>query len=107
MNTFLEAVGGDDLYVKIEVERDGEALNIAGATFQIVGKFWASDASYVFNSTDFDILDAATGQAIIRVPGTDTEEIEDKVEVNFRVRMIEANGDRTTVDYGLIKFHAG
>lgn len=99
----LEVVRGDTIPLKAVVSRDGSVMNIAGSTFRVAGKRWLNDSSYIFESTDYEIVSSVEGIVVITIPPEATEGITDTIDVHTDIEMIEADDRKTTVARGILR----
>lgn len=99
----LTATKGDLIPLRCAVVRNGSALNITGATFQLTARQWLSDTVPLITSDDFDIESPSGGIVIVNIAPELTEDFEDTVNLNVVIKMIELDGTPTTIARGKLK----
>lgn len=103
----LRCIRGNDLQFHFNITQNGNNIDITGATLTLSAKWNVKDTSPVFTCTIGDgitVVDAATGSVDCTINKTKTKTgiPLHQIPLFYDVEMVEADGTRATVLYGVL-----
>lgn len=103
--TLLRMFRGDDKQIQLNVvDTDGDPLDLSiyDLEFEVKARDWQSPT--IFKDSDSGItLGGETGSAVVQIDSTDTIGLSVPCKLSFRLRIIDEDGERTTVSDGRLE----
>lgn len=103
----LRCIRGNDLQFHFNITQNGNNIDITGATLTLSAKWNVKDTAAVFTCSignGITVVDAATGSVDCTINKTKTKTgiPLHQIPLFYDVEMVEADGTRTTVLYGVL-----